>query len=195
MWDTLPGIDHYLQPIGPDGGVFAMKYVKPSSGPSDAVSFYIYVGGSFTAITNEGDAFNNIARWNEYIHDNIISCGSFSYVGDGFDDTVYTLEVLDNNLYAGGDFLNSGSTAVNHIARWDGNSWSALGPGLNDSVYAIVAFNNSLYVGGNFTMSGDNSVNHIAKWDGNSWSSIGNGLSGGPVNAIAFGTSLTISNQ
>ena len=34
------------------------------------------------------------------------------------------------NLYIGGSFRLVGNVAVNHIAKWDGNSWSGLGSGM-----------------------------------------------------------------
>src|SRR5438046_6822670 len=48
--------------------------------------------------------------------------------------------VLDGsgNLYIGGDFTVVGDVIVNHIAKWDGNSWSALGSGMGGIPFASV---------------------------------------------------------
>src|SRR5262249_15408331 len=83
---------------------------------------------------------NRIARWNG---------AAWSALGDGFDGGVYALAIFDEDgdgpnppaLFAAGDIAHSGTTPVNHIARWNGQAWTALGSGLggsiNSSVYAL----------------------------------------------------------
>jgi hypothetical protein len=83
-------------------------------------------------------------------------------------------------LYVGGDFTIAGCEVVNHIARWDGESWTALagpgGVGVNSQVRSLAVFDDgsgpALYVGGYFTDAGGVTVNHIARWDGSSWSAL-----------------------
>ena len=46
---------------------------------------------------------------------------------NGMDNTVYALFYKDgtNTLFAGGAFVNAGSTLVNNITSWNGTNWVA----------------------------------------------------------------------
>jgi hypothetical protein len=100
---------------------------------------------------------------------------------------VSALTVIDDGsgngpaLYAGGGFIVAGNQGVNHVARFDGNTWSGLGDGFNASVFTFLWFDDgsgpALYAGGSFTASGEAPVNRIARWDGSSWSPVGSGFS------------------
>jgi hypothetical protein len=94
--------------------------------------------------------------------------------------TVFALTVWDAGngpeLYAGGYFTSAGSTAVNHVARWDGVSWHALGSGTDDAVYCFFEYDGELIIGGRFTTAGGAPANRIAAWNGSSWRNLGTGL-------------------
>ncbi|MCL4489188.1 MAG: hypothetical protein M1570_13810 [Chloroflexi bacterium] len=146
----------------------------------------LYLGGHFIAAG--ATIVNHIAKWNG---------SGWSGLAFGFDGDVQSL-VVDNggHLYAGGLFshLCGDSTCnpatnvpMNHMARWNGNSWVAVGNGVNGSVYALAIDDGSdLYVGGSFTHvcgnpacnSGNTPANRIARWNPSaaSWSGLGNGL-------------------
>src|SRR5512135_1463227 len=56
----------------------------------------------------------------------------------GFDGSVTVLvSDMQGNTYAGGDFTAYGGKPVNHIAKWDGQTWSALGDGLQSQLHTL----------------------------------------------------------
>jgi hypothetical protein len=151
----LPGANHWVRAAVTDG------------------TGNVYIGGDFT-IVGETTA-NYIAKWDG---------NSWSALGSGLDDPVYSLAVRGSNLYVGGFFTMAGGNPANCTARWDGSSWSSLGSGMNSVVYALAVSSNNLYAGGNFTNAGGSGASRIAKWDGSSWSPLGSGM-GGPVFTLA----------
>jgi len=105
------------------------------------------------------------------------------FFGPGLDDNmlaavVYTDPSGRSALYVGGLFVTAGSQAINHIARWDGNSWSSLGAGTNGKIFALTVYNGKLIAGGDFTQAGGVTANNIASWNGAQWSPLGAGTSG-----------------
>jgi hypothetical protein len=146
----------------------------------------LYAGGGFT--NAGGKAANYIAQW---MGSNWSPLGSGMSGFAGYQG-VYSLAVVSNALYAGGDFTRAGSSPANYIAKWDGIGWSALGSGTYGSVYALAWSGQTLYAGGDFTSVGGNySAVGIAQWNGSSWSALGSGLSvvgygvGGSASALA----------
>jgi PKD repeat protein len=107
-----------------------------------------------------------------------ITAQTWSSLNSGMDDTVYDLEVYNNELYACGEFVYAGGDTVNFIARWDGTSWKKAGLGMNDKVWGLEVYHDELYASGWFTEAGGNYASHIAKWDGTNWSPVGDGLGG-----------------
>jgi hypothetical protein len=126
----------------------------------------LYAGGEFTSAG--GAAANRIAKWDG---------SSWSALGSGMNDDVYTLAVHDDGisqvLHAGGLFTSAGGVAANRIARWDGSSWSSLGGGVSGGVLpyvsALIVHDDGggpeLYAGGAFTVS-DSGDSYLAKWGG-----------------------------
>ncbi|MBH8557791.1 T9SS type A sorting domain-containing protein [Hymenobacter negativus] len=110
----------------------------------------LYAAGSFNQAG--GVAANRVARWNG---------STWSPLGTGLgtlvSDAGFALAVAPNgDLYAAGQFTQSGGVATNYIARWNGTSWSALGTGLNNApADLVVGANGKLYAGGIFTTTGD----------------------------------------
>jgi hypothetical protein len=110
---------------GMNGAIFALAWdgSNPSTGSELALSAVkgqaLYAGGIFT--TAGGAAAKYIAKWDG---------ASWSALGTGMNNYVYTLAWDGSNLYAGGMFTTAGGAAANYIAKWDGSSWSALGTGM-----------------------------------------------------------------
>jgi hypothetical protein len=101
----------------------------------------LYAGGNWTHYQMPGDC---LARWDG---------NTWSTVGEGVDDAVYTITPCGADLYAGGWFGEAGGAPASRIARWDGRQWSALGAGLSDIVYAIAvnSATGEVYAGGAFS--------------------------------------------
>jgi hypothetical protein len=121
----------------------------------------VYAGGAFSVAG--GSAGDYIAKWNG---------ATWTALGSGLgrDDQfsspfpyVYALAVVDNILYAGGDFTTAGGIAAKYIAKWDGTNWSAMGSGMNNRVSALAVSGNDVYVGGGFTTAGGNAVGYAVK--------------------------------
>lgn len=91
---------------------------------------------------------------------------SYSQVGGSIgNNTVHAL-IVDNqdNLYAGGEFIQIGEQPHFFIAKWDGLQWISLGDGLYSTVYSLALDQNGhLYAGGSFDGG-------VAKWNGQTWS-------------------------
>ncbi len=111
------------------------------------------------------------------------------FYGEFYGD-IFSLAVIENNLYVGGRFFRVGTVNVNNIAKWDGDSWSALGSGLDGNVFALAANENYLFAGGEFTTTNGLTVNNIAQWDGDNWSALGNGLDGRLRSLAVVGSAL-----
>jgi hypothetical protein len=86
------------------------------------------------------------------------------------------IAVDGNNVYVGGAFTTAGGITVNHIARWDGNTWHAMGSGTSGTVNAIAVQGQNVYIGGQFIYASNQVVNLIARWDGSTWQPLGSGL-------------------
>ncbi len=149
----------------------------------------LYLGGNFTVICgntacNSGNVTtNSITKWNG---------SSFSTVGYGMNNPVYTVSIYDGKLILGGAFssicgntaCNSGNVTTNYVARWDGSTFSTFGFGMNANPNSFEIYNGTLYTGGNFTAicgntacnSGNTNTNFIAKWNGSSWTAVSYGL-------------------
>lgn len=128
----------------------------------------LYAGGLFT--TAGGVGADRIAQWDG-------TSWSALGTGDGLNDEVLALAVLDGDVYAGGQFNGAGDVSLGYIAKREGFAWAGVGAGRNGFVRALIVKDGELYAGGTFGFG-------IAKWDGASWSPVGVGLAG-YVNAFA----------
>jgi len=160
-WTDVPGADGEIRALLPTalGGVPEM-----------------FICGRFV----EGDvlSLNNIGRFDG---------NQWEKVGHGTNESIQSLVAWDvdgagplpRQVYAGGDFTQSGASALNRIASWNGSTWSALGAGMNDSVVYFEALDGepgmpgSLHCSGRFTTAGGSVANHVAEWDGTAWSAVG----------------------
>jgi hypothetical protein len=144
-----------------------------------------------------GVPVNNIAVWDEtdwsplgdgvsnrHFSNNIIfpKCDQ---VFDSYQAVVRCLTVYNNELYAGGDFVNADGIPVYSIAKWNGTNWSAVAGGLIKArsdyqgfsgIKDMIVFNNELYVAGSFDSIGNVAASNLAKWNGQSWSMVGGGV-------------------
>jgi hypothetical protein len=142
----------------------------------------IYAVGSFSSAG--GDTAYNVAKWNGTSWS---ALGNSRLTGAPFvGGIIYTIAVLNNNVYVGGAFESIGNVAAVSVAKWNGTAWSALGSGVQGTVYSVVVNGGDIYVGGLFNSAGSVPTNSIAKWDGIGWSALGVGTqAGGNVVAIA----------
>ncbi|MCD6116738.1 hypothetical protein J7K93_06975 [bacterium] len=151
----------------------------------------VYISGNFS------DIGTNIACWNG-------SSFVSEYFGAGTDNTVYTMDMINDTLYAGGIFTGVANLnpytpiAASNIARWDAaNGWQTLNGGVinsssSPSVNAIWCStgDNTVTIGGLFDKAGSTTANNVAIWDGSDWSGFGTGPND-KVLAVAWnGTTL-----
>jgi trimeric autotransporter adhesin len=149
----------------------------------------LYVGGSFSRVatgTTGGIIAPGLAKYDTTKTDNT----GWSSLINNIDGTIYTLAIINDNLYVGGDFIEIEGIIVNGIAKYDiiNNIWSSLGSGVSAEnefefyvVYTLHVIDNDLYVGGIFKNAGNIIVNNIAKYDttktdNSGWSRLGNGI-------------------
>lgn len=130
----------------------------------------LFFGGSFTGLNN--------ANFIAYIESGDYPTPSVHAAGSTINGTVRSLEVFDNTLYAGGDFLvlDSDSVVLSHVAKWNGSDWEKVGNGLNSTVFSLFSFDDTLYAGGAFTASDSLSISKLARWDGLQWTQAGAGF-------------------
>ncbi|MEG8947247.1 SdrD B-like domain-containing protein [Rosettibacter firmus] len=140
----------------------------------------LFVGGLFSG-TGGASGARHLVKLNS-------TNSSWSPIGTGLDPgmgngTVYTLSILNGELYAGGSFTVSGSwnSYVNYITKWDNvnSNWTSLGSGMNlGYVHALKVDGQNIYAGGSFLSANGVSVNGIAYWEGTNWVALGTGVSG-----------------
>ncbi|TWT43881.1 hypothetical protein RAS1_02810 [Phycisphaerae bacterium RAS1] len=192
QWRPIFGV-----PPGADGQVRAATLWDPDGdGPLTAQPV---IGGEFT---NAGGIYaGRIARF-----DGVTWLPFGSSPAVGFGGTVRALTTWDpdgagpqpRQLIAGGDFLGSGSTTLNRIARWDGAVWQPMDMGFDGNfvtgVYSLIAWDpdgtgplsERLIAGGNFAATpGGTTVGRVAMWDGAAWQPMGAGFVNGNTTALA----------
>lgn len=118
----------------------------------------------------------------------------WTQVGAGFNGYVSALHIdtTTNTLYAGGSFLNSGTTVLNHIGYWDGIQWNPMGIGFDQRVSDIVEYNGELYATGWFNTADTTVAHHIAKWNGSTWEDVGGGLNDAALCMYVFNGNLYV---
>lgn len=116
------------------------------------------------------------------------NCQVWQNMGLGFgNNNLYDLHYHNNDIYACGPILFSGTTYVNGIARWTGSLWLPLQSGTSWGVpYAMTSYNSELTVGGDFqSISGCTGCKKIARWDGADWHNLNNGITNGTIECMA----------
>jgi len=101
----------------------------------------------------------------------------------------------NNDLYAGGAFINASGGTARRIARWNGTIWSALSTGMNQAVRALTLFNGNLIAGGQFANAGGNPASEIALWNGTAWSALGAGTNNTVWALTVFNNNLIAGGQ
>ena len=133
----------------------------------------LFVGGVFRSA--ETMPVKNIARYDGT---------SWHALGNGQapDNTVWETGVgIDAEggkvIYAGGLFLQAGSSSAKYIAAWDvdAGTWKSVGTGVNGEVRTVATSGTDLYVGGVFTTAGITNAYNVAHWDGTEWTRLGSG--------------------
>jgi hypothetical protein len=108
--------------------------------------------------------------------------------------------VPGGKLFAGGNFLQAGTTTATRIAAWDGVNWSALvgpnGEGADGTVFAMTQYNGKLVVGGSFLEAGGEIVSGIATWNGIIWEPLvgSTGAIGVSILPLGFVSALSVYN-
>jgi len=137
----------------------------------------LYLGGAFCPNCGPVPSiFTCIAKWNGT---------TFTSVGTGCDNVVYSMAVYNGNLYVGGDMQSAGGIIANGIGRWDGTQWSSVAGGINGNarVFKLEVYNNELYAAGNFNFAALN-TSCIARWNDAAWNEVGPGGIPGVVYAL-----------
>ena len=139
----------------------------------------LYVGGLFTLNLPDQSTTSNIAKWDG---------SAWSALGSGLNASVVSLLTTPGNpdLYAAGQFTQSGSTSLNRIAQWSGSAWVPLPStdfitDMNSYVGALIMQGNALYIGGDFAA---NSFNNIAQLNNGQWNNL-SAIFDGQVSAVA----------
>lgn len=129
----------------------------------------VYIAGNF--YTTGGITVNGIARWNGQKWSSLGGGVPPSYYGP----PVYTIAVLNNEVYVGGAFSEIGSPAskISNFAKWNGRRWSEVGGIINGPVQTMTVANENIFIAGRFTKIGNVNVSNVAKWDGKNWSALG----------------------
>ena len=128
----------------------------------------IFAGGTiyFSAFLADTIFLKNIAVWDGK---------KWGSVGAGFDDMVLSLNFMNGKLYAGGQFVKSGTvTNLTGIASWDGTNWSPVGKGVGgDGTNSVLALNQNskgeLFISGDFNKVGNLDCFGIITWDGSKY--------------------------
>ena len=102
---------------------------------------------------------------------------------------VFSLEVFNSVVIAGGKFHVAGGVDVNSIAAWNGSSWLPIGS-IGGIVHAMAVYNNELIVGGGFSAIGVTPANRIAAWNGYEWSALGSGLNDEVHSLVVYNNKL-----
>ncbi|MBK8701300.1 MAG: T9SS type A sorting domain-containing protein [Saprospiraceae bacterium] len=132
----------------------------------------IVVGGKFN-LAGASTNVSNIALWNGSNNWAGIGINGINLIPNNNGQGVAALQVINNDLIAGGRFLDAdGVAGTAHIAKWDGFNWNSLSGGVNTSyegIYDLELFGGELYAGGLFTNIGGNPISGVALWNGTNW--------------------------
>lgn len=186
MWDGAS-----WQPLGNgfvNGDTLALTVYDPDgAGPQTP---RLVAGGNW--ITSGTTAVHYVAYWDG---------AAWQPFAAGFSDRVTGLTTWDpdgsgpltDQVIATGDFLMSGSTSTQFIARWDGSAWQPLGLGLGSFCYCVTTWDPDgsgplpaeVLAGGNFSWAGGNDIPiGVAHWNGSTWQGFPSGTTPGPVYAL-----------
>ncbi len=170
---------------GTDGVVFTSTSWDPD-GASGYQKPKLVIGGSFSRAGAASVA--NVALWDG---------SNWKPLGLGFNSAVQTLLVFNGELYAGGNFTASGSTACLRIAKFNTSTglWGPVAGGFNDIVLALAEQNGFLVAAGAFTANASGSVpmSRIGRLNAGAWQAMpGGGVNGTILAMKSLGTKLYV---
>ncbi|MHC5115254.1 MAG: hypothetical protein ACYTGP_12595, partial [Planctomycetota bacterium] len=126
----------------------------------------LYVGGYFNSAAGVAGTAK-LACWNG------VAWSGLDANLTGSEDSIWALEVFEDELWVGGNFTDIGGTSADFLAKWDGETWHDVGSSLTGVLTLITDFEvfddgtgPALYVGGRFASIGGVFARNIAKWDG-----------------------------
>ena len=153
--------------------------VDASSQGVPAIAAYkngVLIGGEFANIDGDTD-MSRIAYWDGE---------NWQSVGKGVNGLVRAITVVENDIYVGGAFTQSGDVSTKYISKWNGTEWSSLGNGLTGLVNTILEKDGHIWVGGSFSNVDENEfADNLVRWDQEKWNSVENGLND-EVTALTF---------
>lgn len=127
----------------------------------------LYIGGNFDTAGDQ--EVNRIARWDGEQW-RALEVDGVAGVGGLSSPSVQALVEFEGDLIVGGGFTEAGGETMNHIARWDGESWHPFvsGPhtGMQTRVDSLKVRDEVLLAGGVFNEAGGQEVRRLASWDG-----------------------------
>lgn len=161
--------------------------------PRDIVEYNgdLYVAGRWSSSLQ-----SYIAKWDGTTWSAV---GSGFVEDTGFDRGIYTLEVFDGELYAGGYFtIDINATLFRGVAKWNGTEWQPLTDfayGLSSKVYDFQLWNSNIIIGGEFsgTFGGSTTNASIIGFNGTNWVEFNEGLTNN--NATPSVRSITVHNN
>jgi alpha-tubulin suppressor-like RCC1 family protein len=158
----------------------------------DKVNDKYYFGGKFTSVNVNGIDYpvGYIVSIKPGVSPTINTMAGGLYSSGYSTHECRTIYINGTDIYAGGNFLISGSYS---IAKWNGSSWSGLGSGVNGTCWGIDMSGSELYACGQFNTIG-NSISSpgIGKWNGTSWSAVGTGISSNVYTVAVSGGKLYV---
>lgn len=120
-----------------------------------ALAFYdgdLYAGGMFGSA--EGNYVHGIARWDG---DQWRTLGHGSYPIQG-NPAVTAIAKFENQIVAGGRFIELGGLDVRRAGRFDGDAWVQIAQGLGDYPHSMVGLDGNLYALGMYDPSQSNNT-------------------------------------
>lgn len=129
----------------------------------------LFLGGEWSFTRNDQE-FNFIMQWNGQ---------DWEPLGQGLDDKVTSIRVIDDQLIVTGWFQYADTVLANGLARWDGQRWHRVVdvpqffPGHANYINDVALFEGEWYIGGVLLGMGD-----IARWNGENWEQVGGGFAG-----------------
>ncbi|MBD3257729.1 hypothetical protein GF377_04795 [candidate division GN15 bacterium] len=117
--------------------------------------------------------------------------GEWEPMGEIVHGDVNDLVAYDGELWVCGSFAEIGSTTVNYIPKWNGQSWVDVG-GAENLVRQMTVFGDNLFAVGAFEYIGGVTCNRVAKLDGEYWQPLGSGLTGDGYTVAVYDGQLAV---
>ncbi|MEW5847465.1 MAG: hypothetical protein AB2A00_01580 [Myxococcota bacterium] len=106
--------------------------------------------------------------------------GTWEPLADGLNSTVRAiLRAANGDIYAGGEFYESGDAQVSFLARYRAGAWEAVGALLDGQVTALAEGpDGTIYVGGDFLAAGATGLNRVARLENDTLVAMHDGFDG-----------------